>query len=114
MKDDRRVHDGVIEACADHNQVEQQIGTDQEHGETDRFGEAFKKNRTQQDHQYQGEAYCVLPKTGRYEWILEDMGRRICRGQGDGDHEIGRDETEQAEDKQLTLPPGQQVLEHGY
>ena len=97
----------------DDHRVKRQVDAHQRDGDTDGLLKALEEHRAQQRHQDESRRDRVAGHEAMRIGILDEVGRGVGGGQGDGDDEIGGREAEQREDEKLALPPGQQVFEHG-
>ena len=95
-----------------HDHVQRQVDADDAHGEADRFLEAL-----QEDAPTAATSSTSVSAIGwlnglRDERVADDVRGRVGGRQRDGDDEVGRGESEQAEDERLAAPARQQLLEH--
>ena len=90
------------EADDDYDQVEHEVDGNDPDRDPDRLAEALQEDDPEQRDQRQGHRHLVaLEEMG--EGVLDDVGAGVGGGEGDRDHEAGRDEAEQREDRAALL-----------
>src|SRR5947209_6835925 len=110
---DLRVERYLIDAEAEHDEVEQEVRGDEDDGDADGLLKAFEEDSAEQrDQRERDDDFVFVTEKTAHERVLDDVRRRVRRRERDGDHEVGGDEPEQHQHEQLTLPPGQKVFEH--
>jgi hypothetical protein len=72
----------------------------------------LRNTPAQQRDQQQRDPDLVAVQDVRDQRVLQDMGGGVGGRQGDGDDEVGGHKTEQDQDEELALPPGQEPLQH--
>lgn len=92
--------------------IEREVDRHQGHRDTDRLQETLEEDRAEQRHENQRDQHLLAVQGVGQMRVLDQVGRSVRRGQGDGDEEVSRGEAEQGQDEQLPLPEGQQPLQH--
>ena len=105
-----RMGEEVGETPADDDDVQQQVGHDQQHRQADRLAKPAQEDGAQAGEEDQRHRHRMLDPV-RHERVLEDVGGRVGRRQRDGDDVVGRREAEEAQDERLALPARQQLLQ---
>ena len=100
----------MVQAPRDDDHVQQQVDRDDGNGETHRLTESLEEDRAEPGEQDEREQDRVVEAVRRQR-VLDDVRRRVRRGQRDRDDEARRREAEQAQDQGLASPARQQLFE---
>jgi hypothetical protein len=110
------VDDGVrrggylVEANDNDDEVQEQIGPNQEHRDPDGLPKALEEHRTQQRDQEQGYGDLLAMEEVGGQGVCSQMGGGVRVREGYSDYVVGGYEPEKGEHEELALPERKQPL----
>ena len=102
----------VLQADGHDDGIQREIGDHEHHGDADRLLEAFQKDPTQNRNQEERDRDLMPFQEGWQKRVLEHVRGGVSGGEGNRHDEVGGDEPQEHEHKELALPPGEQALQH--
>jgi hypothetical protein len=100
----------LVETGSHDDEVQEQVGTDDQDRNADGFLETLEEDGTQYRQEQQGDDHLLAVQEPRYERVLGDVDRCIRRRERDRNQPAGRNEAEQDQHEKLPPPEGEQPL----
>src|SRR5829696_10398873 len=108
-----RLGEFLLEPHTHDDEVQHQVRPYHDHRDIYGLLKALEEYPAEHCYQQDGEEHNLVPEAFRHERVINDVYRGVRSREGDRDHEVGGDEAEQYEHRQLTGPEREQTFEHG-